>query len=64
MAEIGTSTHQHRLFDSFWTLLYTVTSLSLCLIAFRSLSGYFIPVITDFPKVLFTFEQPIGVTSR
>lgn len=61
MAKIGTPSFQHQLFDSFWILLYTVASLLLCLFAFRYLGGHFIPIVTDTPKTLLIFEQPIAV---
>jgi hypothetical protein len=61
MAKIGTPSFQHQLFDSFWALLYTAASLSLCLLAFRYLSGHFTPITTDTPKALLVFEQPVAV---
>jgi hypothetical protein len=61
MAKIGSLSFQHQLFDSFWALLYTAASLSLCLFAFHYLSGHFIPIITDTPKALLEFKQPIAV---
>lgn len=58
MAKIGTPSFQHWLSDTFWTLLYTIASLSLCLCTFRYLSEHFVPITSDTPKVYLLFERP------
>jgi hypothetical protein len=63
MAKIGTPSFQDWLFDSFWTLLYTIASLSLCLYTFRYLGEHFVPVTSDTPKVSLLFERPSVITN-
>lgn len=64
MAKIGVPSFQQQLFDSFWTLLYTADSLSLCLVAFRYLGGHLIPITTDSPKAPLVLKQPIAIASH
>ena len=64
MAKIGVPSFQQQLFDSFWTLLYTAVSLSLCLIVFRYLGGHFIPITTDSLKAQLVLKQLIAIASH